>query len=262
MFKFESLDALKHQQLRVMPCQLMDRKNQVHLIDIFPAEIALLAQELPLFFNKDSETGQFNLITLMGLTIDENLLIENSQWCGRYLPLKFQAQPFYLLPAELEQSSPQENKQDSTLMNIVIDRADDRVQELSGEKLFNDGVPSEYLKNRIKILKQITEGYTELDSLTAFYLENELIEPLTLDITLNNKQKLSITGLYTIHRALLTEKIEQQDKSMPDSVFQQTQLNSLANQTRAYLNMAKHILDSQVHVKRLIELKNKLCEVS
>lgn len=247
MFKLEKLDAIQHHKLKVKSHRQMGSQNQVHLIDVFPAEITAIAQELPLFFNKDSTTGQFNLITLMGLAIDENLMIKNKQWLGRYLPLKFQSQPFYLLPPEVNQEN-----QVNTVMNIAIDVADEHVQQSEGELLFNDHMPTEYLTKRINKLAQIAQGYAELDQLTQYCLEQALIEPVTLDITLKDKHKLSLTGLYTIKQADLAELINNNNETieLADKISK--------TKTAMYLNMAQHIVKSQEHVKQLISLKNNL----
>lgn len=243
----EKLDPIKHQKLKVLPHQYMGRKNQVHLIDVFPAEIAAIAQELPLFFSKDNSTGQFNLITLMGLAIDENLIIKNNQWQGRYLPLKFQAQPFYMLSPELNQ----ENHSNSA-MDIAIDVADKHVQEANGEPLFIDTLPTEYLTRSINKLAQIAQGYAELDQLTKFYLEHSLIEPVTLDITLKDEQALSLTGLYTIKQAELGDLI---DKHYDPTI--ELSDHTSTTRTAIYLKMAQHIVNSQQHVKHLIALKDQ-----
>lgn len=243
----EKLDPIKHQKLKILPHQFMGDKNKVHLIDVFPAEITAIAQELPLFFSKDHTTGQFNLITLMGLAIDENLMIKNNQWQGRYLPLKFQAQPFYLLPTALDQ----ENHSNSA-MNIAIDVADKHVQEANGEPLFIDNSPSEYLTKCINKLAQITQGYAELDQLTKFYLEHSLIEPVTLDITLKDKQTLSLTGLYTIKQAELADFI---DKNYDPTI--ELSDHTSTTRTAIYLKMAQLIVNSQQHVKQLIALKDQ-----
>ncbi|WP_448566318.1 SapC family protein [Thalassotalea ganghwensis] len=226
MISLEPLNREKHQALKVDNTRVAATIEHMHLVDVFPNEVTSVAKELPIFFIKDNHTGQFNLIALMGLSLDENLMVENGVWQGRYLPLKLATQPLFY---HYLNEKPDE-------VSIVVNTSDERLQANHGQPLFSHGQASPYLTNTIAQLNNIACGYQDVDSLVAELLACDLLESVSLEITLDNSESLRLEGLYTINEAQLR----------------------LIEKSEPWISLVENMIVSQQHVKRLIELKNSL----
>lgn len=231
-----------HKDLRV-DCQTEPyHGKQVHMTHVVITEIVKSAHYFPIFFAKDSDTGQLQCVALFGLNVDENLYQVNGIWSKCYLPLKIKSQPFYLISDE-EQASREQHKP-----CLAIDLKDPRVQFENGERLFTDTQSATpYLQQQSYILSQLTQGFI----LNAGFIEAlnkyDLIEPLSLEIKYNNGQESNLTGLYTLNKEQL--------KKLPKAAQGEFE-------RKGYVEVITSMLSSIVHIKTLINLKNETMENS
>jgi hypothetical protein len=96
MQKLESVNSEIHQNIKVTLEGELENNANVHMSHIVLMEFIEIAQYYPIFFSKDSDTGQFQPLALFGLSVDENIYQGSGLWKKCYLPLKIQSQPFYL----------------------------------------------------------------------------------------------------------------------------------------------------------------------
>ena len=240
--KLARVSSEQHKDLRV-DCQLESyHGKQVHMSHVVIDEIVKAAQYFPIFFAKDSDTGQLQCVALFGLNVDENLYQIQSLWPKCYLPLKIKSQPFYLINDE-EQAGCEQDKP-----CLAIDLNDPRVQLENGERLFTDALSATpYLQQQSSLLSQLTQGYILSAGFVEALNQYDLIEPLSLEIKYNNGQESNLTGLYTLNKALL--------KKLPKAA--QGEFERIG-----YVEVITSMLSSIVHMKTLINLKNETMESS
>lgn len=234
MHKLEVINSKVHQDIKISTKGELENNVNVHMSHIVLPELNEVAQYYPIFFSKDSDTGQFQPIALFGLSVDENIYQASGIWKKCYIPLKIQSQPFYLINDE-------SLEHDSAMPNLAVDLNDTRVQKSHGKALFLDGKATEYLQSKAKILSGITKGFILNSAFISALLTHDLLEPVELDIKYNDGQEHKINGLYTINKEML-EKV-------PTEIQQQFE-------QQGYVSIISDVLSSINHVSTLIDIKN------
>ncbi|WOH39288.1 SapC family protein [Thalassotalea fonticola] len=237
MMKLEKLNSNTHKSAKVLPFASVAPTPIMHMVHTVPQEFKHIAQHYPIFFAKDGETGQFNIIALLGLAANENLFIKQGQWQGNYLPLNLQSEPFYLIEDKQE-----ENGQLISKPALAIDVNNARVQQEQGEAIFKQGSATQYLQEQANLLSQFVEGTRFNNEFIKALLEQNLLESVNLDITFENGEDVSLQGLYTINKESLVR--------VPSTVQQEFEQSG-------YVQLITDILASLNNVEALIALKNE-----
>ncbi|MDC3106340.1 SapC family protein, partial [Gammaproteobacteria bacterium] len=149
----------------------------------------------PIYFKKDPETGSFYPIALFGLEEGQNLFLDDrDMWDATYIPLMSRRHPFLIAMQSSGDKKPV----------ISIDMGNPRVNEIEGELLFkDDGQPSTYTKQIMKILESIHLGNQSNSDFISEILELDLLESFTLEVTLSDGSKHALSGFYTIKETTL-----------------------------------------------------------
>lgn len=167
----------------------------------FPQEFRTVQNEYPIFFRKNPETGKFITVALFGLRQNENLFLSDSGWDAQYVPASVKRRPFLIgiQPPRPDQDANQQNRM------VYVDMDSPRVSESKGERVFlPHGGYSLFLEKMVAVLEYIQYG-TDLSELFITELLNyDLLEVVTLDITLKNGERNNLTGLYTINEEKLS----------------------------------------------------------
>ena len=211
-------------------------KRQTNSALIFPTEIKEAQRDYPILFIKNPETGQFQSVVLLGLVAGENLYINNG-WQASYIPAMISKGPFIIGFEEKEQNG---KKVKQPIVALDIDNK--RVNKEHGEAIFlEDGQASPYLQQVNQSLKTLHDGSQLNQHMFEAFLKNDLIEPITLNVELNNGEKISLKGNYTLNEEKLS-------KLSGDA------LNEL--HSSGLLRVAYFITASLGNVQRLVDLKN------
>ena len=161
-------------------------------------ELDKLVLDYPLFFIKDSETGQFGLHALTGFYPAQNLFINKGQWQASYLPLHISRQPFLLGAADKTAADQQ--------VPILINTQSSRINSDDGHAIFTaDGCLSAYMEKIKTDLVSIYRGTPATQQFIDFMTQHGLIESLKLDISFKNGQADSFQGLYTVNTQQINE---------------------------------------------------------
>ena len=80
------LNNVEHKNLRVVTRHGKDLGEAVGSVPTFPTEFAEILREYPIFFRKDTNTGEYGCIALLGFARDENLFLEGDRWDASYVP--------------------------------------------------------------------------------------------------------------------------------------------------------------------------------
>ena len=155
-----------------------------------PAEFRRLACDYPILFRQDEDSGAFSALALFGFEPGENLYLDGDRWDAMNRPLAMAVQPF-LVGRSRDGAGPGQ---------VHIDMDHPRVSR-SGEgvRLFEPGgVPTAYVEQIADMLGALDEGYRTSDAFFAALTRYDLLEPFSMDVTLNNGAMHRMVGYHLI----------------------------------------------------------------
>ena len=233
MATHDILDNKNHKDVKVITHFDETFSEKTNSALIFPTEIQDAQRDYPILFIKNPETGQFQSVVLLGLVADENLYINNG-WQASYIPAMINKGPFVI--------GFEDNGTKVKQPIVAIDMDNPRVNKKSGEPIFlKDGQASPYLQQVNHSLKTLHDGLEHNKQMFETFIKHNLIEPIALNIELNNGEKLSLNGNYTLNEEKLA-------KLSGDALHE---LN-----TSGLLKVAYFITASLANIQRLVDFKN------
>lgn len=223
----------EHSHLKYQPGVNAEWGHQVGVAMVLPNEFASVQAEFPIFFRKDTQTGQFFPVALFGFEEKENLFLSDVGWIGHYVPLVFRQGPFLI------GNQPHEG---SNLLAIYVDAQDKRLSTEKGELLFAaDGSESIALIQLKQVLQQLHDGSKLLEIMLNQFIKYDLLERVVIEIDLNNNAKIKFDAGYTINTDKLLEL-------KADALLEMHQSGSLA--------FAYNVVESIKNIQKLIDKKN------
>ena len=189
------LDNVTHKDLKVKTAYEKGRGYDVNVARVFPAEFSQLQREYPLFFIKNSESGHFDSIALLGFSDNENLYLGRDGWDASYIPMAIERQPFLI---GFQEQAVDGVPLQAPVVHIDIDHPN--VSETEGQPVFlAQGGESPLLERINSILMTINQGHEISQSFSQLLVGLELIESLALEIEFKDGSKQSLAGLFTIN---------------------------------------------------------------
>jgi hypothetical protein len=164
-----------------------------------PAEFRRLACDYPILFRYDSAARSYSALALLGFEPGENLYLQNGQWEATCRPLAMAVQPF-LVGRAPDGKGPSQIHIDMAHPRIL--KEDDGVG--NNVAVFDpDGKPTPFLETMSDMLGALDEGYREGGSFMAALVRHDLLEPFSMDVTLNNGASHRMVGYHLIHEERL-----------------------------------------------------------
>lgn len=164
-----------------------------------PAEFRRLACEYPILFRHNAETRSFSALALFGFEPSENLFVKQGIWDATCKPLAMAVQPFLVGRPQANQGPAQ----------VHIDMAHPRVvmapTPLDGcAAVFDaDGKPTPFLNHVSDMLGALDDGYRASGDFMAALSRHDLLEPFSMDVTLDNGASHRMVGYHLIHEERL-----------------------------------------------------------
>lgn len=185
------LSSEAHRGLRVRAETVVVPSDAVMSCITVPDEFRRVQNEYLILFRRNPETDEFTALAMFGFEAGENLYHEDDRWDASYRPLAMSIQPFLIggVPGD------QEAKQ------VHIDLAHARVAQgdAEGVRLFDDdGRHSPYLEEMIDRLGALDAGYERTAGFFAALKRHQLLEPLSIDITLDDGMINRLVGFHVI----------------------------------------------------------------
>ena len=194
------LNNVEHQKLKVITERSARYGDDVSFVKTFPLEFRNIQACYPIFFRKDANTGQFSPIALFGFEPRENLYLSDEGWDAHYIPLMIRRHPFLI------GFQPVQGEADKTQHVVSIDINSPRVSETEGESLFLEhGGVSDFLASIIEILETIRLADEMNAGFVDALLAQDLIEPVTMQVELDDHSKHELLGYYTINEDKLAQ---------------------------------------------------------
>jgi len=185
------LNPADHGQLRIHTQAGAEFGDDVMACLAMPAEFREVQAHYPIVFRRDAETGKLAALALFGFETGENLFLNGSTWEARYKPMAHAVQPFLIGRAAEDGAPPQ----------VHIDMAAPRIaQGGEGMRVFDDsGAPTPYLEGIANMLGDLDYAWHESAAFFTALEAYELVEPFSLEVTLDNGAVQTLVGFQTIH---------------------------------------------------------------
>lgn len=224
------LNNVEHKDLKIILGRGTRFGDGETICPTFPAEFRNVLAHYPIVFRETGNAQRYEPVALFGFAEGENLFASADAWDALYVPMAVARQPFSMGLHD-----------DSLLVHVDLDHP--KVSTTIGYPLFLEyGGQSELLEQVNSLLLALHEGLQSNANFVAALLEHDLIEPLTLDIELNNGSHNQLLGFSTINE----DKLAALDGA------------ALAHLHRhGYLMAAHQMGASLVQLRELIERKNQ-----
>ncbi len=199
MNNIELVNSVSHKDIRIITRKAKELGDGVMLADTFPLEFRYVQTHYPILFQKQAGEDKFSAVALFGFENGENLFLDENGWNASYIPLMMRRQPFHI--------GFQQGPAGSDNLRVMhINMNSPRVSEIEGERLFfAQGGTSEYLDHMASMLETIHLWGEQAKKFDQVLIENDLLEPVTFDITLTDGSQGQLLGFYTINEEALAK---------------------------------------------------------
>jgi hypothetical protein len=233
------LDNITHKDLKVLPGYRTGQGFDISTARVFPVEFSDLQMEYPIVLTRNKETGHFEPVVLLGLSKDENLFLGTHGWDALYIPLAIERQPFLVgFQETMESGIPQRQPV------VHIDMDHPKISMTEGEPVFlTHGGESPLLERISSVLMAIHQGNEINQVFSKLLVGLDLVESSSMEFTLANGEKHTLTGLHIINE----DRLKQLNGDALESLHQQGLLKSI------YMMLA-----SLPNFRKLIDRKNAL----
>jgi len=189
------LHAAEHGNLRVAVAAGAQYGDAVMSCLAVPAEFRRLACDYPILFRHDGDRQGFTALVLMGFEPGENLFLDDDRWDASHRPLAMAVQPFLIgRPRDGEGAA-----------QVHIDMDHPRVLQGEGGVLLFDshGQPTPFLAEVAGLLGMLDEGWQRAGDFFDALKRYELLEPFSMDVTLDNGAAHRLVGYHLINEERL-----------------------------------------------------------
>jgi hypothetical protein len=191
MARHEQLNNIEHGDLRVRAERTAELGDALMACPAFPHEFRRLQPHYPIVFIKDAANGGYRPLALFGLEDGENLFLVEDRWDAAYVPLAMRMKPF-LIGFGADGAGGRQ-------LEVHVDLEHPRISRTQGERLFLDhGGHAPFLKDASSVLSEVHEGEQSIAGFSALLDELRLVEPFTLDVTLDDGARGRLAGYYII----------------------------------------------------------------
>lgn len=188
----QPLDPGRHGGLRLQPVSDWSIASRMHAAFVAAAEWPDAALEFPILFVHSGELDAAGApvitpVVLLGLAQGENLIVEGTRWCARYVPAFIRRYPF--VPGR---------------DGMLIDSAWSGWSSTEGEALFDaQGRAAPALQRAQAQLDRFDAQARQTRAVCSRLAALDLFKPMQADATLPDGRTLSIEGFRVIDEARL-----------------------------------------------------------
>lgn len=188
------LDNVEHHDLKIRAERGEAFGDHINQVLVFPNEFRELQRDYPIFFRQDAE-GAYQAVALLGLDRDENLFLKGTEWDARYIPAVQARGPFSI---GLRKPAPGQPDGGEPMIRIDLDSS--AISKGAGHALFlPQGGFSPYLEHMLGVLRILHTGVAFAGEFFAALQALNLIEPVSLEIKLDDTKQYSVPGVSSIN---------------------------------------------------------------
>lgn len=188
MADIQAINSKTHSTTKVKDNATLEQSKNRHFAPLVVQEFVAASQEFPIVFVKDTDTGQFKAIALLGLKPEQNLFYSADAWQATYKPEALTLFPFLLNQIEAEQQS-----------ILCVDQSSALVNDVAGNALFDDsGKQTPWLTEQGEKVVQYVEKTFSTRHFIQMLIDHDLLSAQTLNLKLEGESEYSLNGLYAI----------------------------------------------------------------
>lgn len=193
------LNSADHRTLRISALRGAELGDAMMSSLIVPSEFRRVQNDYPILFRLTPQRDRFQALAMFGFQPGENLFLDGAQWDARYRPLAMAIQPFLIGHPATEGGDKQ----------IHLDLDSPRIAAGDdGVRVFDDlGRPTPYLDTIAGQLGELDAGWQASEGFFAALARHELLEPLTLEVTLADGSVNRLVG----YHGIAEERLQQLD---------------------------------------------------
>ena len=234
MTDFRILNSTDHKDLRVIEQYGPEYGDNIHCCPAYTFEFRDLQADFPILLQEAGDMGMIPVV-LMGFEQGENLCIEDGKWLTLSIPAFMRKGPF-----AIGEHKPEGGE---SVRLLSIDADDPRVSTSDGQPLFQPlGGRTDYLENMANLLEKVYLGSEDTLAFTRELVAHNLVESVTVDITLQDGSRNQLMGFHTLNEGGIRD-------------LSGEQLASFA--AAGYLMPMFMMLASMSNLKRLIDRKEQ-----
>lgn len=167
---------------------------------VFPTEYESLQREYVILFRRDPD-GAYRSVVLLGLDAQDNVFLRDGSWQARYVPGLMQRGPFSIGVPERGADGAMQGE---PMIHVDLDHP--RISRDEGEPVFlPHGGNAPYLDHVAGVLQSIYVGSEASRAMFAAFEEHGLIEPIALDISLDDGRRYDVPDCFTIGQQALRD---------------------------------------------------------
>ena len=188
----EIVPLLKTHRVRLLRRgEVPDFARKLNAIPVSFSEFAVAARDYPIVFTSGDNGKSFAPVAVLGMAAGENLFAHADGWAaGTYVPAYARRYPFCMAKVNLNQVE-QQNRM------ICVEKA--AVDAQGAEAVFDDkGEPTASWRDMQRLLADYEADLERGRELCAVLADYALLEPVTLQATLNQGGKLQLTGMHRV----------------------------------------------------------------
>lgn len=186
------LTAEAHGELRIRTDRAAALGDAVMSCVTTPDEFRRVQAHYPILFRLNADRTAFTALAMFGFEEGENLFLGADGWETDYVPLAIAIQPFLIGGSATGGGAKQ----------VHIDLASARIAGAGtdeGVRVFDEhGRPTPYLETIAERLGELDAGWQGTDAFFAALRRHELLEPLTLEVTLDDGSINRLVGFHAI----------------------------------------------------------------
>jgi len=224
------LDPAKHNHLKARRAPDLEASVGQQVMPVTVWEFSRAGNDCPVVFVKNADTGQFEAVMLLGLTQGENLMYQDGQWQGTYIPEALRMAPFRML---LDEANTEQGV-------LGLDLDSPLLSDTEGEPLFDDnGNATELVREAGQRLETYYQQRHATSAFLSLLVEKDLLSQQSLSMEFEG-EKVQLDGIYLVK--------DQKVRDLPDDV-------ALDFHRRGFLQAIYAHLMSLSQASRLARLK-------
>jgi len=209
------LDREVHKNLKLDTNQaVVSRVADQNSVFLAAVEFGDACKEYPIVFVRAGQAGPDGKqpvapLAVLGLKPGSNLFVDGDKWTGGYIPAYVRRYPFAMA------------RVDGNADNLAVcyDSKWAAFNDATGEPLFKDGQPTEFLNNAKAFLENFEQEAERTRLICNLLVELDLLQDMRFEATLPNNEKLDVEGFMALDEKKYAE--------LPDDKVLQLHRNGL-----------------------------------
>ncbi|MGE0876242.1 MAG: SapC family protein [Burkholderiales bacterium] len=197
----------KNQKVRLpAPGEIPEFVHQANAVPVSFTEFPLIAREYPIVFTTGDRGESYAAVAVLGMSQGENLFMDGKAWVPRvYVPAYVRRFPFCMATVTLNKT-----QQEDRLICVEKAWLDDK-----GEAMFDaEGKPLEKWRDIERLLTEFEADLARSREMCAILTDYALLEPFTMQATLNAGGAMHLTGMYRVDEKKLEHLNASQIKNL------------------------------------------------